>query len=336
MGAFELDNNVTIQAESRCAQQQQREECVIAQKIFDQCRIQKCLTPAILGPARAARNVPTCNEMLCEGDIIVPPCNAASVSIRNLELEKIEILSKRRNPFKSGCWDIELKYVIYYDLEFRRADGTCIGCIGAVSNYTLKVTLFGSDESEVTVASDLYGPCGSPVGGPFVNVEGKAVALQADLKYASNNCGCGCGCGCNSGCGCSNGCGCEDDDAVFGAPIAVNVTIGLFTIVKLFRTVNMVVLSYGNCVPDACSCAAVSGADACAFFDSLDFPMEIFSPTVTPHSCCVPGSCVKEDCVESATDNCGCNNNACGCNNNACGSNNNTCGCRNRNTGCGC
>ena len=31
------------------------ETCIIAQKIFDQCRIQKCLTADILGPARAAR-----------------------------------------------------------------------------------------------------------------------------------------------------------------------------------------------------------------------------------------------------------------------------------------
>jgi hypothetical protein len=308
MGAFELDNNVTIKAECRSSQQQ-REECIIAQKIFDQCKIQKCLTPAILGPARAARNVPTCNEMLCEGDIIVPPCNAATVSIKNLELERIEILSKRRNPFKPGCWDVELKYVIFYDLEFRRADGTCIGCIGAVTNYTLKVTLFGSDESEITVASDLYGSCANAVGGPFVSAEGKAVALQAELKFASNNCG-GCGCGCG-------GSGCEDVDAAFGAPIAVNVTIGLFTIVKLFRAVNMVVVSHGNCVPESCACPSVSSsADACEFFDSLEFPMEIFSPSARPQSCCVPGSCIKEDCVESETDSAGsggCRNRGCGC-----------------------
>lgn len=104
------------------------ETCIIAQKIFDQCRIQKCLTADILGPARAAKNaVPNCNEMLCEGDIIVPPCNAADVSIQDLELERIDILRKKPNPLQEGCWDLELKYVFNYTLEFQRADGCPYG-----------------------------------------------------------------------------------------------------------------------------------------------------------------------------------------------------------------
>ena len=31
------------------------EDCIIAYKIFDQCRKQICLTPCILGPARSSR-----------------------------------------------------------------------------------------------------------------------------------------------------------------------------------------------------------------------------------------------------------------------------------------
>lgn len=325
MGAFELDNAVGITTESR----KQCEECIIAQKIFDQCRIQKCLTPAILGPARAARNMSSCNEMLCEGDIIVPPCNAASVTLRNVRLAKIDIVCKKPNPLRSGCWDIDLKYVFHYDLEFRKADGTPIGCIAASSVYNLKVTLFGSTESDVTVASDMYTCNENPLGGPFVNAEGKAVGLLAELKYP-NNCNCGCNCGC--GCGCS--CGCDNEDSVFGAPVAVNVTIGLFTIVKMFRTVNLLVHSMGNCVPEECSCPT-NQTDPCTFFDRLQFPMEIFAPTAEPRSCCNTGNCssCKTDCTDTVTDNCGCNN-SCGntCGNNTCGNNN--CGCNTNNGSC--
>lgn len=331
MGAFELNNTLDITAECR----KNTEECIIAQKIFDQCRIQKCCTPAILGPARAARNIPTCNEMLCEGDIIVPPCNAASVTLKNTKLSNIDIVCKKPNPLRTGCWDIELKYVFHYDLEFRKADGCPIGCIAASSVYNLKVTLFGSTETEVTVASDLY-HCGeNPAGGPFVSAEGKAVGLLAELKYP-----------CNYNCGCNCGCGCDTDDSVYGAPVAVNVTIGLFTIVKMFRTVNMLIHSLGNCVPEECSCP--SSANPCDFFDRLAFPMDIFAPNDPPHSCCGTGNCSSCDkdcncgngssCNNDCNSNCGCGstcgndcNNSCGCNTN-CNSNCNT----NCNSNCGC
>ena len=148
MGAFEFDlqaRNCNNSNNHNSNSGGQGETCIIAQKIFDQCRIQKCLTSDILGPARAARgNGNSCNDMLCEGDIIIPPCNAADVSIRDLELDRIEILRKKPNPLQEGCWDLELKYVFNYTLEFRRADGCFIGCIPATNSYNLRVTLFGS------------------------------------------------------------------------------------------------------------------------------------------------------------------------------------------------
>jgi len=324
MGTFELENSIDISAECRTPS----ENCIIAQKIFDQCRLQKCLSPAILGPARAARTIPACNEMFCEGDIIVPPCNAASVTMRNLILSKIEILSKKKNPLKNGCWDIEIKYVFKYTLEFRKSDGTEICSIPATSVYTLKVTLFGSTESDVTSATDMYSCHENLMGGPFVSVEGKAMGLQAELKYPSN-CGCGCGTGCGTGCGndCGTGCGNDcgtgpgNDDTAFGAPIAVNVTIGLFTVIKVFRTVNMLVHSLGNCIPEK-MVGPASEMDPCDFFDRLKFPMEIFAPTATPTSCFDLNDVSSGNCGSgnAGSGGCGC---GCGCDNN---NNNNDCG----------
>lgn len=317
MGAFEFDHKADMQARScGCCNSDSNgntgETCIIAQKIFDQCRIQKCLTGDMLGPARAARSgAPSCNDMLCEGDIIVPPCNAADVSVRDLELSRIEILRKRPNPLQKGCWDLELKYVFDYTLEFRRADGCFIGCIAASNMYNLRVTLFGSTEADVTTATDQFTD-GNSNGGPFAVAEGKAVALAAELRYPSCN-PCSCNCGCDPcGCGSSN-----TGDAALGAPIAVNVTIGLFTIVKLYRTVNMVVNSLGRCLPESCTSLA-NANDPCANFENIRFPLDIFSPSAEPKSCCGFGPVFgSTHCdVDSATDN-SCNN-GCGCNNNGC------------------
>ena len=89
MGAFEFENTVDINARNcncSCGSNgsDRGEVCIIAQKVFDQCRVQKCLSPDILGPARTAcGNMGNCGDMLCEGDIIIPPVNAASVTLHN-------------------------------------------------------------------------------------------------------------------------------------------------------------------------------------------------------------------------------------------------------------
>lgn len=343
MGAFEFENNAEITA--RCCgcnnNNNQSEACIIAQKIFDQCRIQKCLSPDILGPARSVcGGMNGCNDMMCDGDIIIPPVNAATVTMHNPELSRIDILRKCPNTFREGCWDLELRYVFDYTLEFRRADGCPIGCTDATSSYTLKVTLFGSTESDVTTVSDLFDCCGNSHGGPFVTAEGKAVGLAAELKYPGCGCSCNCcnNCGCNN-CGCgncgSNNCGCnncgyDNGDASMGAPIAVNVTLGLFTIVKLFRTVNMLVHSFGNCVPEPCSISTNGDVDPCRNFDRVPFPLDLFSPSTQPRSCCGFGDtygsagCREEcSCNDSCGSGCGSNSRS-GCGNscgNSCGSN---------------
>ena len=314
MGAFEFDLSARNCSDHHAGGS--GETCIIAQKIFDQCRIQKCLTSNILGPARAANaNGNSCNDMLCEGDIIIPPCNAADVSIRDLELRNIEILRKKPNPLQDGCWDLELKYVFNYTLEFRRADGCFIGCIPATNSYNLRVTLFGSNEADVTTATDLYDCCGNSNGGPFAIAEGKAVALQADLRYPSDS---HCHHHHHSHCEC-NAITLSNGDAAMGAPVAVNVSIGLFTIVKLFRTVNMVVNSLGSCMPETCTNTAVPG-DPCRNFENIRFPLDMFSPSAEPRSCCGFGPVYGSPNCEIDCLGCGCNN---GCNNNC----NNSCGC---------
>ena len=318
MGAFEFDHKADLSARNCLCNtgggnnSGGGEACIIAQKIFDQCRIQKCLTSDILGPARAARcAVPNCNDMLCEGDIIIPPCNAADVTIRDLELSRIEILRKRPNPLQEGCWDLELKYVFEYVLEFRRADGCFIGAINATNMYNLRVTLFGSTEADVTTVTDLYDCCGNSNGGPFAVAEGKAIALQAELRYPSCNSCSPCSCDCDCGCSCG--------DMTLGAPVAVNVTIGLFTIVKLFRTVNMVVNSLGRCMPESCTTFSTA-ADPCANFEAIRFPLDMFSPSTEPRSCCGFGpifgspNCTEAfgSCGNSSSSNCDCGNHRCG------------------------
>lgn len=252
MGTFELDCEAT-----EATRKKLKEECIIALKVYDQCRQQDCLTPELLGPARAACPCVIGDENIAEGDVIDPPSGAAAVTIENLRLKKVIIVSKEPNMFRPGFWDIDLKYVFEYRLTFREADGSVIGSCRANSIYNKKVILFGSVGTDIVLASDLLHQESETLNAdPFVLVEGKAVALAAELKYTKPK-------------------HCHGGD-IAPTPNQVLVTIGLFTIVKVFRLVNLLVESRGFCVPDECE--QISPLDPCDFFDSIDFPFDIFSP----------------------------------------------------------
>ena len=236
-----------------------REENLIVFKIYDSCRRQDCLTMNQLGPARAAESVLIGEYTINEGDVIRPPHDAASVSIDKLKVKKVMIVDKEPNSFRRGYWDIELKFVFEYRLIFREADGCIIGSIKAHSIYNKKLTLFGSQGSDLFIATDMFkGDCENMLGTePFVNVEAKAMSLSSELVYKDHK---------------------KFEEGRHAKEIGV--TIGLFSIVKLFRIVDLKVESRGFSIPKVCD--EGGSVDPCDFFDRLSFPMDVFAPPQKP------------------------------------------------------
>jgi hypothetical protein len=227
-----------------------KDECLVALKIYDSCRQQYCCTHHEMGPARAAENTCVGDMHHKEGDIIVPPHNAAAVTIGKLMVKKIIIVNKEPCQFKNGYWDINLKYVFEYRLTFQEADGGKIGSVLANSIFNKKVTLFGSVGTDLFIATDLFKSNGENTmidAEPFVQVEAKAIALNAEIRTRREE---------------------------------VAVTIGLFTIVKIFRIVDLIVESKGFCIPHECE--EICPLNPCEFFENLDFPMDVFAPPQKP------------------------------------------------------
>ena len=239
-----------------------KDECIIAYKIYDQFRSQDCLTEDDIGPARAAEDKTIGEIEYHEGEVIEPPAKSASVTIERLTVKKIIVVSKEPNSFKRGYWDIDLKFVFEYRLVFREVDGCPIGSIKAKSSVNKRVSMFGSISSDIVIATDLFSHRGETTlmeAAPFINVEAKGVALSAELKYHRRRGGHG-----------------EHGENCVSVPCRVEVTIGLFCIVKLFRMVNLNVQSKGFCVPPEKE--DPTPVNACDFFENLDFPMDIFAP----------------------------------------------------------
>ncbi|MFV0520152.1 MAG: hypothetical protein ACK5LY_07745 [Lachnospirales bacterium] len=269
-----LEDEIRGVADGTLANNRLRNECIIALKAYDTQRSQDCCTPLEIGPARAAEDTCIGDDFINEGEIIHAPYNATSVSVDKVKIKKIIIVDKKANCFRNGYWDIDIQYVFVYRITFREANGCKIGSVKANSTYNKKVTMFGSTGSELTLASDLFenfSNNGSTIEGePYVLVEAKAIALSADIKY----------CHCKPHHKGHKHCNENDVEDTLDENSEVLVTIGLFSIIKVFRIVNLTVQSNGFCVPEEGD--DIDPLDPCEFFDSLDFPLDVFCPPQKP------------------------------------------------------
>lgn len=263
MGAFELHDTEQVlmeEQEASCATPKKvKEECLITLKVYDSCRNQVCLTPMELGPCRLAEPIDHSEYRCEEGDFVRPPSHAASITIDRLEIKKIMIIDKQPSPFRHGYWDVEIKYVFGYRLTFREADGCVIFSIRANSVYNMKVSLFGSVGSDLVVGTDLlkaFTDSATFEAEPFIWVEAKAVPLSAKIHDFSHH----------------------REPRNHDHPGEVLVTLGLFSVIKLFRLVTLNVDSSGFNIPDECSGEICNDVTPCGYFEDLDFPMDIFSP----------------------------------------------------------
>jgi hypothetical protein len=230
-----------------------KQESVIALKIYDSCRQQDCLDEDELGPARSAIDQRLGDKHYREGEVIIAPQNAASVTVEDLRIKRIIIVSKRHNPFKRGFWDIDLEYVFEYHLVFREARGKEIGTLKALSTFAKRVTLFGSLGTDIVIATDLFREQGDD--SPTLSLDPLAVALSAKLIHCRSH---------------AHARSHDHNNA------EVAVTIGLFTIIKLFRLVTLIVESRGFTIPR--NCQDIVPINVCEHFDRMPFPMDVFAP----------------------------------------------------------
>jgi len=247
MGAFEPRYTQHINFEEHCIPQPKKvkDESIVTYKVYDSCRRQDCLTPRELGPSLAAAEN--------RGDVVWAPEGAESVSMRDLKISKIHIVSKKPCSFRNGFWDINIKYTFDYKLTFQDAGGCTLDTVDAYNTFSSKVTLFGSTGNDLTIGTDLSGRKSDSVtfeATPFAWVEAKAVGLAAKLHR-------------HHGKGYEH---CQE----------VHCIIGLFSTLKLFRTVHLNVQSTGFCIPEACG--DICDIHPCEYFADLDFPIDIFTP----------------------------------------------------------
>lgn len=290
-----MDNDMNMNEISsmcrECVDPQIEEQCILGLKVYGKCRQQDCLRPVDIDceppedsiPIDPARNgegnaisvldsggnpVETQpNQVIQLSDLV------ASVLVvkDSFAIDSIVILSIENSNFgPTDYWNVRIRYTFTYEIKLLDASGNPLPVDGvsnpdgetiiAYSTYEKEVSLCGGTGQEgVATASNFLAPQITYMndGAPYAIVQAKADILDASIgRHSSTTCG-------------------STTDTV---ECNVDVTIGLFTIIKLFRLVNMTVVSGGNC--DVPVCETIVPGDPCSYFNSLPFPFDDFDPAL--------------------------------------------------------
>lgn len=242
--------------------------CIHANKIYDQCRDKDCLTDLRV-------------YLTTSGQELVN--NAISVKVRKAEIlwiySDIEAVQ-----FNRGFYSVDLKY--YFKITLDVFAGVGRACkVEGLATFDKKVILYGSEgttkvfsSTMVSGGADILGKQKSNM--PIASIEVvEPIALSSKVVEPDDPCCCNC---------------CETDLSTVPVDICnafsdglitsdnnkrVFVSLGIFSIVRLERSVQLLVPSLDFCIPQK-ECVTATDENPCDLFERIEFPIDEFFPPV--------------------------------------------------------
>jgi len=268
--------------------------CIQVEKIYDSCKEKDCIEDA-----RVYFRNPTKVQGLIN--------NAINVKAKNAEVVKV-FADVEEVPFKRGFYTVDVKYFIKVDIEFyltRPNGGVNVYTVPGLVTFDKKVILFGSEGSVKIFTSKFSGNSAEdPVHSsleqsnlPISKVEvAEPITLSASIVDV-------CKVKCDSRDGHAsyvpnniselleevdlsdvNFWGEEEFDrggkgggSAASPTRVVVVTIGLFSIIKLTRYVQLLVPAFDFCIPHK-RCISATEENPCELFETIEFPTDEFFP----------------------------------------------------------
>jgi len=266
--------------------------CIQVEKIYDSCKEKDCIEDARV----FFKNPDKVNWLVN---------NAINVKARRAEVVKV-FSDVEEVPFKRGFFTVDIKFFIKVTLDFfvpRRNGGIRVVTVPGIVMFDKKVILFGS-EGNVKIFKSHFADKGLDDQGssalqqdnlPISKIEvAEPITLNAKIVEVLEN-------ACDDG----NDRGIpatvsdlledvdfDDTDLLRGEERHLTIgkrvvaTIGLFSIVKLARYVQLLIPAFDFCVPNK-QCVAATDEDACGLFDTIEFPIDEFFP---PQKADFPGA----------------------------------------------
>lgn len=241
--------------------------CIDAMRIYDSCSDKDCIEDMrVLFPA--ARQ----------------PLVDSATAVRLKDVSVITVyVDLQPIPFNKGFYSVDMTFFFDVAVELSGGPTACPVPVNGVAVFNKKVVLYGS-EGSVKIFSSTQCPDG-PQGPEDARALPKATVQVAEPVALSAKL-CDCPCRTEPYCRIPDFI-CQRYGGEFDpAPQrnCVYVTIGLFTIVQIVRSVQMLIPAYDFCVPEK-ECVTTSD-NPCELFRRIDFPTnEFFPPRATDLDC---------------------------------------------------
>ncbi len=270
--------------------------CIQVEKIYDSCKEKDCIEDARVFFKKPEK----VNWIIC---------HAINVKARNAEVVKV-FSDVEEVPFKRGFFTVDIKFFIKVTLDFfvhKHNGGIKIITVPGIVMFDKKVILFGS-EGNVKIFKSRFVDKGLDNQGdsalqqdnlPISKVEvAEPITLGARLvDVLENTCDDSCERNVpNTVSDLIDEIDFDETDLVtdntrhLSVTRQVVATIGLFSIIKLARFVQLLIPAFDFCVPNK-QCVAATEEDACGLFDTIDFPVDEFFP---PQKMDFPGALEDE------------------------------------------
>lgn len=271
--------------------------CVQVEKIYDSCREKDCV-----------ENIRVMFRNLTQEQREAIN-NAMNVKLREVTLKDV-ITDIEEVPFKRGFYTVDVKYIMKVELDFfvREPGSICVVPINGDITFNKKVILFGS-EGNIKIFKSHFesGQNNRPIKTslqqdnlPIAKIEvADPIALNAQIrgildKFFEDNDDCCCCCQDN-----------DDSEETRQLPIRrVYVTVGIFSIIKLIRYVQLLIPAFDFCYPNK-DCIASTDENPCEIFDNIEFPYNEFYP---PQIFDFPGALEQQEAFLNASSSTNCNN----------------------------
>lgn len=235
----------------------------------------------------AARVYDSCSDKDCLEDLQVHFCDedqkavnrAATVKGRNAVLWKA-FLDVEPVQFNRGFYSVDITFIFKVTVEIYDAPtGRSCGkpsIVEGIASFSKKVILFGSEGNIKIFSSDFTFADDDEQNAPANNLPRAVVEAVDPILLSARLVDRDCAADAN-----------DEFPEIFANSLEgtvggvvptkyVLVTLGLFSIVKIERNVQMLIPAYDFCVPDK-ECTGSTG-DPCELFKSLKFPTNEFFP----------------------------------------------------------